>query len=103
ALSNSAYVTAIYNNVFDRAPDAGGQTYWTSQIDHGTSRSDVLVQFAQSTEYRNGTQARTQFISSWFAMLRRVPTSSEITARLPLAVDLLLNYLRNTYSYAARF
>ena len=46
-----SFVTALYNNVLDRDPDAGGLNYWQGLIDGGTlSRAEVLANFSESDE-----------------------------------------------------
>jgi pimeloyl-ACP methyl ester carboxylesterase len=50
AASNDAFVTALYANALDRAPDAGGLSFWVSQLAGGLSRADVLVAFSESAE-----------------------------------------------------
>lgn len=49
-LTNAQFVTQLYANVLDRAPDAAGLVDWVSQLDRGTSRERVLVGFAESPE-----------------------------------------------------
>lgn len=55
ALSNSAFVTQLYQNVLDRAPDARGLARWTTDLDNGVSRADVVLGFSEGTEFRNST------------------------------------------------
>lgn len=43
-------VQLLYQNVLDRAPDAGGLSYWTAQLNSGMSEADLLVAFSESTE-----------------------------------------------------
>jgi hypothetical protein len=51
APSNEAFVTALYANVLSRAPDAGGQAYWTGHLADGSmDRATVLVGFSESPE-----------------------------------------------------
>jgi hypothetical protein len=52
-LSNAAFVNLIYQNVLDRAPDAGGGAYWLSELDRGLPRSNMLASFAVSPENFN--------------------------------------------------
>lgn len=55
--SNATFVTALYNNVLDRAPDAGGYDYWLGALNRGESRADVLLGFSESPEnYANAVQ-----------------------------------------------
>lgn len=50
-LSNSQFVTQIYQNVLHRAPDPGGLAFWQNQLDSGTwSRATVLTGFSESNE-----------------------------------------------------
>lgn len=49
--SDEDFITALYQNVLGRTPDADGFTYWLGQFDSGgLGRSDMLVAFAESKE-----------------------------------------------------
>ena len=48
--SNAELVTLLYDNVLHRAPDTGGLNYWMNELDHGTSREQVLIGFSESLE-----------------------------------------------------
>jgi hypothetical protein len=49
--SNGQFVTALYQNVLNRAPDAGGLAYWVGELENGTlSRPEVLIGFSESAE-----------------------------------------------------
>jgi hypothetical protein len=48
--SNAEFVTLLYDNVLHRAPDAGGFNFWMTDLDHGTSRENVLIGFSESLE-----------------------------------------------------
>jgi hypothetical protein len=50
--SNTAFVDALYGNILHRDGDATGVAFWNGVLDHGTSRADVLVEFAESVENR---------------------------------------------------
>lgn len=51
-----AFVTLLYNNVLDRAPDAAGLTYWTDLLSSGArSRPEVVVGFSESREFIDKT------------------------------------------------
>jgi hypothetical protein len=50
-ISTSAFVTLLYQNVLNRAPDDAGLAFHVNNLDHtGLSRADVLVQFSESPE-----------------------------------------------------
>lgn len=42
-MSNTAFLTAVYTNVFGRAPDADGLAYWNSQLTAGQERGRVVI------------------------------------------------------------
>ena len=49
--SDQAFVTALYNNVLDRAPDAAGNASWLNALtNHILDRASVLVGFSESVE-----------------------------------------------------
>jgi len=49
-LNDAAFVTQLYANVLDRAPDTGGFNFHTANLASGTTRADVLVGFSESPE-----------------------------------------------------
>jgi hypothetical protein len=49
-LSDSQFITLIYNQGLSRAPDASGQQFLTSLLQSGRTRGDVANWLAQSTE-----------------------------------------------------
>lgn len=48
-LSNEQFIVELYDNVLNRAPDAGGQAYWLQQIQLH-SREQILMAFSESPE-----------------------------------------------------
>jgi len=59
ATTPSAFVTQLYENVLDRAPDAPGLSYWTGVLQHGASQATVLLAFSDCLENRIDTAAAT--------------------------------------------
>lgn len=53
--SDTQFITLLYNNVLDRAPDAGGLQGWLSTLQDGASRAQVVVGFSESHEFRINT------------------------------------------------
>jgi hypothetical protein len=49
-MSDSQFVTTLYNNALHRAPDATGLANWTNYLSSGHSRADTLASFAESSE-----------------------------------------------------
>ncbi|MFP3907689.1 MAG: S8 family serine peptidase, partial [Acidimicrobiales bacterium] len=55
---DSAFLTALYQHVLGRAPDAGGLAYWLKVLSTGqVSRAHVILLFADSNELINRIEA----------------------------------------------
>lgn len=50
ALNDNAFVTALYQNVLHRTPDAAGFAYQQNALRTGTDRAQLLVNFSESPE-----------------------------------------------------
>lgn len=62
--SQADFVTLLYANVLNRAPDNGGLSYWVSALDAGTmTRPEVVVGFSESVEFRKATAAEVLTLS----------------------------------------
>lgn len=56
--SNTQFVTLLYNNVLDRAPDTPGLNGRLSQLDSGAlTRGQVVLGFSESLEFRLNTMS----------------------------------------------
>jgi RHS repeat-associated protein len=51
-LSNTQYVTNLYEAFLQRGPDAGGLSFWAGQASVGQGRQNVLDQFASCSPFR---------------------------------------------------
>ncbi|MDR3621985.1 MAG: DUF4214 domain-containing protein [Paludisphaera borealis] len=51
-LSNSSYVTVVYQNVLGRAPKSSELTSWDAQLAAGLPRADVALNLVQTREYQ---------------------------------------------------
>ena len=47
---NASFVTRLYQNVLDRAPDQSGFDYYMNALGHGTTKAQVLTGFSESPE-----------------------------------------------------
>jgi Tol biopolymer transport system component len=75
SLSNTAFVTKIYQNIFDRDPDPGGLAYWTNKLNtKQKTRGDVMVNFSESSEGKRVLAPRTDTVLIYLGMLRKMPT-----------------------------
>ena len=57
--STSAEISMLYENVFHRAGDPSGTSYWTAQLQGGASVAQVLLGFSDSLENRIATAGAT--------------------------------------------
>lgn len=58
APDDGAFLGLLYDGVLGRAPDPGGEAYWTGRLAEGATRGDVLAAFADSAENRAATEER---------------------------------------------
>lgn len=59
ALGNQAFVDLLYRNVLGRPGDAGGEAYWTGQINNGSAtRAGVVTSFSESAEHQSALAPR---------------------------------------------
>lgn len=77
-----AYVTKVYQDLFGRAPDAGGLQAWTQALQSGVPYGDVANAITYSTEYRSrliqatyqrylGRAAEPAGLASWIDAMAR--------------------------------
>lgn len=51
-VSDETFVTLLFNNVLDRAPEASGLENWTNFLSGGASRAQAVVGFSESKEFQ---------------------------------------------------
>lgn len=51
--TNETFVTTLYRNVLDRAPDQVGFSQWLQALNDGRSRGEILIGFSESQENHN--------------------------------------------------
>lgn len=56
-INDTTFLTLLYNNVLNRAPDAAGLAGWQTQLNSGTSREQVLFGFSESGENKANVAA----------------------------------------------
>ena len=76
SLSDSAFVTLVYQNVLGRAPDAGGRSYWISKLRSGTSRGTAMVGFSESSEYVRKMTSTVDAVAVHHSMLQAIPSDT---------------------------
>ncbi len=63
SLTNTQFVTLLYNNVLNRAPDLAGLNNWVGLLNNGVDRVGVVIGFSESQEFKNSTAtALSEFI-----------------------------------------
>ncbi len=102
-LDDGAYVDRIYQNVFGRLPDSGGRAYWVGKLAAGAGRGTVLFELSDSNEYRSRTSADVAVITTWFGLLRTTPSAAELAQWRTELPRTLVDTLRTSLRYAARF
>lgn len=104
SLNNAQFVTLVYQNVLGRTPATSERDYWAGQLDAGrASRGRVMVGFSESPEYKNRTNAEVAVVTTFFALVRRVPVASEISYWSPRSTTSLASSLIASREYHARF
>jgi len=77
SLTNAQFVDAIYRNVFDRAPDPSGRAFYLRHLDDRSwNRGQVVLQFSESNEYKNDTNALVTAIEFARGMNGRAPSAA---------------------------
>ncbi|MEM7274664.1 MAG: DUF4214 domain-containing protein, partial [Actinomycetota bacterium] len=56
SLTNREFVAVVYRNVLGREADAEGLAHWTSILDRGVSRGEVMIGFSESGEFIDRTR-----------------------------------------------
>lgn len=103
SLDDPTYVDALYQHALGRTPSASERTHYLDLIGRGRTRAQVMLLITESREARNRLGDEVRVTTLWFGLLRRVPTSIELTAHRSKDDDALAQFLLATYSYALRF
>lgn len=109
SLDNGQFVARVYENVLGRAPDAGGQAYWTGQLaTNALSRGELMAAFSESAEYRAAIDSPVYVTMIYAGMLRRAPDSGGFAYWVQVRdgqasnTDLIAAFLASA-EYRARF
>jgi hypothetical protein len=93
AAETARYVTRVYQDLFDREPDAPGLQSWTRKLLNGTARSAVAASITASNEYRSGMiadaydtylgrQPDSAGAASWLQAMRTGSTIQTVESRI---------------------
>ena len=81
-LDNDAFMTLVYLNVLDRAPEPSGFAFWVKRLNNGTSRGSVMLSFSDSSEYIRKQANEVKVVTLYLGLLRRTPTQAEYTSQV---------------------
>jgi hypothetical protein len=70
-LTDVDFVTRLYQNILDRAPDPGGLSYWTTELLFGVPRAAVVSGFILSPEFDARIRDRATADLLYLVFLRR--------------------------------
>ncbi|HZU25817.1 MAG TPA: DUF4214 domain-containing protein [Bryobacteraceae bacterium] len=108
AVSNTMFVTLIYQNILGRPPDSVGLQYWTAQLQAGVSRGDVVGAFISSPEFDDAVRPRCYANLLYLGFLRRTAEAAGLASwtrslstdsNLPAAVSTFIT----SREYLSRF
>ncbi len=88
---NQLFVAHLYLDLYDRAPDPGGLTYWSGLLNNGSmTRQQVATQLLQQSEYyddlvnyyyqRTSTELLTPRLSYWVGQFQAGETNEFVQA-----------------------
>nr|WP_256444574.1 trypsin-like serine protease [Aquihabitans sp. G128] len=103
SLGDDAYVAKLYSIALGQASTLAQRQPWVDRLRRGTSRGDVLLFFTESSAAKSRTATAVRLVSTWYGLLRKAPTQAEITAHKGRSQLSLVNLLRTSSTYAARF
>ncbi|HEU5148870.1 MAG TPA: CotH kinase family protein [Iamia sp.] len=74
SLSDGAFVSQLYRNVFGREADAAGRAYWVDRMARGMARGRVVTSFSESAEGRLLLAPMVQTSLVWTALTGTTPS-----------------------------
>ncbi|WP_426571580.1 DUF4214 domain-containing protein [Aquihabitans sp. McL0605] len=83
-LSNSAFVTLVYQSVLERNPDAAGLAHWVAELGNGVSRGEMMVGFSESSEGVRRMRGEVDTVLVSLGMLHRLPSKGEFNGYVAL-------------------
>jgi hypothetical protein len=103
-LDDAGFVDLVYDNVLDRLPSVADRSYWVGELAAGRrTRGQVMVGFSESAEHRALTDATTRVTAAFWALVRRVPTPTEMSRWTGRPTGDIARFLLSSWTYAHRF
>ncbi len=106
--TNSSFVTSVYANLFNRAPDTDGLNYWVGELDSGSVSKQnfilAVINGAQDTEISQDatilTNKQTVGLSFVEQELEDVTLARSVMANVDATETSVLNAYTTIYNYA---
>lgn len=77
SLSNRDFVSQIYQNVYERDPDAGGLDYWTGKLDSkAKTRGQVMLAFSEASEGIRHLKPRVDIVLVHYGTIAAMPSEA---------------------------
>jgi Domain of unknown function (DUF4214)/Bacterial TSP3 repeat len=110
SLDNAGFIDRMYRNVIGRVADTAGLNFWVGQMaaPANLTRGQILLQFANSAEYRRMIDADVAVARLYIAMLRRQADNPSLAFWANLvksggSIQELINTFITSAEYRARF
>ncbi|MCU1498786.1 MAG: putative trypsin-like protease [Acidimicrobiales bacterium] len=102
-LGDDAYIAKLYQLALGQPSTAAQRKPWTDLLHAGMGRGDAMLFFVESGTSRERTATDVRVITTWFGLLRAAPSQSQIDLNVGKDQTALVNHLRTSLGYAARF
>jgi hypothetical protein len=90
ALDDGAFLDMLYQQAFQRAPDAAGKAFYLDHMAHGLSRSDIVVAFSQAPEMTSSMGATIKVTEQYLGVQQAPPSAAQLAAALTVASPVAL-------------
>jgi murein DD-endopeptidase MepM/ murein hydrolase activator NlpD len=109
SLDNTAFLSLVYRNVFQREIDPSGADYYGRKLAAGTSRGAVMLELCGSQEFQARTRSTVRVSGVYTGMVRRMPDQggfdywTQVDATNPRGLESLADSFLRSNEYRARF
>lgn len=80
---NTTFLHSLYQNVFDRAADGQGLSYWLGQLNAvGLSRASILTSFSNSIEFQSKNSGAIKSLLDYYGVLGIQPDQNTLNSVL---------------------
>lgn len=83
SLTDAEFIDALYRDLLDRTPDAGGRAHWLAKLASGTTRAAVVGSFVAQPEAIRATAPYVAVTIGTSGLLGRAPTAVEVDEWVP--------------------